>query len=169
VPLEQGRPIAPPRALQPGEDVDGVICGAGEALTYHVHAHLAIVVQGAQRAVPLGIGIGGPLRVASTSAGRFAVGGGCFSFLHTHAADGIVHVEAPLERDFTLGQFFDVWGQRLARDRVGPATGRVTAFVDGQRYRGDLRSIRLRPHAQIQLDVGRPVVPPARVVFPPGL
>ena len=29
-------------------------------------------------------------------------------WLHTHAADGIVHIESPVDRTYTLGNFFDV-------------------------------------------------------------
>jgi hypothetical protein len=74
-----------------------------------------------------------------------------------------------VQRTYTLGEFFDVWGQALDGRRVGPARGRVTAFFDGRRYLGDPRRIPLLSHAQIQLDVGRPVVAPERIAFPSGL
>jgi hypothetical protein len=45
----------------------------------------------------------------------------------------------------------------------------VTAFLDGRRYPGSLRGIPLLAHAQIQLDVGRPLVAPETIDFPPGL
>jgi hypothetical protein len=167
--LQGGPALAPAASPTPGRSVDGIVCGTGEALTYHVHAHLAVFVHGAPRSVPLGIGIGRPLQVAATDAGRFATGGRCFSYLHTHASDGIIHVEAPAASNFTLGQFFDVWGQRLDRGHVGPATGQVTAFVGARRFSGDPRQIALTPRAEIQLDVGRPTVKPQRVSFPSAL
>jgi hypothetical protein len=167
--LERGPALARAASPAPGQSVDGIVCASGETLTYHVHAHLAVFVDGAPRSVPLGIGIGAPLDVAGTEGGPFAAGGQCFSYLHTHASDGIIHVEAPTEAGFTLGQFFDVWRQRLDRGHVGPAAGQVTAFVGGQRFSGDPRQIRLLPHAQIQLDVGRPIVAPQPVSFPAGL
>jgi hypothetical protein len=167
--LQGGPALAPAASPAPGRSVDGIACGAGEALTYHVHAYLAVFVRGAPRSIPLGIGIGPPLQVVATDGGRFAAGGRCFSYLHTHASDGIVHVEAATVSHFTLGQFFDVWGQRLDRGHVGPATGRVTAFVGGRRFSGDPRRIALAPHARIQLDVGRPAIAPQRVSFPAGL
>jgi hypothetical protein len=95
--------------------------------------------------------------------------GSCFYWLHTHAADGIIHIESPIERAYTLGNFFDVWGQPLSSSRVGPAAGPVTAFYDGERYDGDPRAIPLTAHAQIQLDLGRPLVAPAAIAFPAGL
>jgi hypothetical protein len=138
-----------------GRQIDGIACQPAEAVLFHIHAHLAIFVGGAPREIPAGIGIG--------------AGASCFMWLHTHAPDGIIHTESPVERVYTLGNFFDVWGAALDRRRVGDAHGRVTAFVDGRRFGGDPRRIRLLPHAQIQLDVGAPLVAPVRITFPPGL
>jgi hypothetical protein len=166
-------PVAP--ALAPaaspalGRSVDGIACGPTEQLAFHIHAHLTIFVNGSARVVPPGVGIAPPLDVQTTSRGPYAAGGECFSFLHTHAADGIIHIESPVERSYTVGQFFDVWRQPLGRDRVGPAAGHITAFVDGRRYHGDPRSIPLHAHAQIQLDLGEPVVAPGAIRFPQGL
>jgi hypothetical protein len=169
VPLSAGAPLGPARSPAPGQSRGGVPCGSREQLAYHVHAHLTIFVSGKPRSVPLGIGIGAPVRITKTANGPFASGGSCFSFLHTHAADGIIHIEAPRKVEFRLGQFFDVWQQRLDRHHVGRAWGRVVAYVDGRRYRGDPRRVPLRRHARIQLEVGQPLVAPARISFPPGL
>jgi hypothetical protein len=51
---------------------------------------------------------------------------------------------------------------------VGPASGPVTAFVDGAVVGGDPRDIPLTAHAVVQLDVGT-VVPFRPYSFPPGL
>ena len=96
-------------------------------------------------------------------------GGKCFYWLHTHAADGIIHIESPVKRIFTLGDFFDVWGQRLSGRQVGPATGTVTAIYNGRAYKGSPRDIPLAAHAQIQLEVGRPLVAAVKIKFPNGL
>ena len=48
---------------------------------------------------------------ARRPAAAFVVGGSCFAWLHTHAADGVVHIESPTKRTYTLGNFFDVWGR----------------------------------------------------------
>ena len=40
-------------------------------------------------------------------------------------------------------------------------SGRVRAYVGGEQWRGDVRAIPLRPHAQIVLEVGG-YVPPHR-------
>jgi len=62
-----------------------------------------------------------------------------------------------------------VWGQPLGPDRAGPATGRVVALYNGKVYQGDPRDIPLTAHAQIQLDVGSPLIAPQPVSFPAGL
>ena len=89
--------------------------------------------------------------------------------LHTHAADGIIHIESPVHRTFTLGDFFDVWGQSLGPDQVGPATGPVVAIYNGQLYEVNPRDIPLNAHAQIQLEIGKPLVAPVTITFPTGL
>ena len=46
---------------------------------------------------------------------------------------------------------------------------RDVAIYNGQLYRGNPRDIPLNAHAQIQLEVGRPLVSPISVSFPNGL
>jgi hypothetical protein len=169
VPVPPAPPLAAPGSPAPGRSVDGIACGSQEQLAFHIHAHLTIFVRGAARTVPPGIGIAPPLEVQRTAAGLYAAGGQCFSYLHTHAADGIIHIESPIQRVYTLGDFFDVWHQPLGRARVGAAVGPVAGFLDGRPWAGDPRAIPLHAHAQIQLDVGQPVVAPQSIVFPGSL
>jgi hypothetical protein len=107
--------------------------------------------------------------VEHTSAGPFVASGTCFYWLHTHAPDGIIHIESPVQRSYTLGEFFDEWGQPLGPDRVGPAKGKVTTIYDGQVYQGNPRNIPLTAHARIQLEVGPPLVAPVSITWPSGL
>ena len=72
-------------------------------------------------------------------------------------------------RSYTLGNFFDVWGQKLGLTDVGPAHGAVTALYNGRVFRGNLRQVPLTRHAQMQLDVGRPLIAPVTITFPSGL
>jgi hypothetical protein len=129
---------------------------------------LTVFVDGAPRRIPYGVGIAGA-QTSQTPVGPYVGGGNCFYWLHTHAADGIIHIESPIERTFTLGDFFDVWGQKLGPAQVGPSTGAVTAIYNGRVYRGNPRDIPLTAHAQIQLEVGAPLVAPVAVTFPAGL
>ena len=168
VPVPSGPVLAAPSGTVTGRTVDGISCQAGEQTVFHIHAHLTVFVNGAARQVPAAIGIDGPV-AQSTAAGPFIAEGTCFYWLHTHAADGIVHIESPVHRTYTLGNFFDIWGQPLGTDRVGPAAGHVVALYNGQVFRGNPRDIPLTAHAQIQLQVGRPLVAPEQITFPNGL
>jgi hypothetical protein len=150
------------------QTIDGIKCQATEQVVYHIHAHLTIFVNGTARQVPYGIGIAPPLQY-NTSTGTFVNGGTCFYWLHTHAADGIMHIESPTQTTYTLGQFFDVWGQPLNSGQVGPAKGKVTVFVDGKPYTSDPRLIVLATHTQVQLDVGTPAPAQSTITFPSGL
>ena len=157
VPIPNARVLAP-AGLPPVGGIDGIECQAQEQVLFHIHGHLTIFVDGVQRRVPLGIGIGPPRELFPTPEGPFVSSGSCFMWLHTHANDGVIHIESPVQRTYTLGQFFDVWHQPPSTTRVGPARGTVHALYNGRVYRGDPRTIPLTAHAQIQLDVGRPLV-----------
>jgi hypothetical protein len=169
VPVPAARPLAGLGAAATGKTVDGISCSTNEQLLFHVHTHLTIFVAGKAADVPAGIGIAPPRSAQSSPYGAFVDAGKCFYWLHTHAEDGIIHIESPVKRSYTLGEFFDIWGEPLGANQVGPAKGKVTAFVNGQPYSGNPRTIALGKDVQVQLDVGAPVVQPRRIRFPKGL
>jgi hypothetical protein len=129
-----------------GADVDGLTCAPGMTVNYHVHAHLAIIKNGQWLALPQQIGILSQ----------------CNYEMHTHDRTGIIHIEAPSVKAFTLGQFFDIWGQPLTSTSVAGVTGDVVAYIndngDVRRYMGDLRNIPLISHRDITLQIGTPAV-----------
>ncbi|MDP9074028.1 MAG: hypothetical protein M3N98_07615, partial [Actinomycetota bacterium] len=169
VPIPSGPALGPVNSAVYGQTIAGIQCQTSEQVAYHIHAHLAVFVDGQPRQVPLGIGIGTPLKIETVASGQFVVGGSCFYWLHTHSSDGVIHIESPNQMQYTLGQFFDVWGQTLSAGQVGPASGTVTAYLDGQPVTGDPRAIQLGLHSQVQLDVGRVVAPQAIDWGPTGL
>ncbi len=168
VPVPSAAPLASAATSASGQKVDGISCQSSEQTLFHIHAHLTIFVNGAPRQVPAAIGIPGA-RAQSTPQGPFIASGTCFYWLHTHAADGVIHIESPVQRTYTLGDFFDEWGQPLGPGQVGPARGQVTAIYNGQAYRGNPRNIPLTAHAQIQLEVGTPLIAPISITWPSGL
>jgi hypothetical protein len=168
VPIPAAAALASASGGATGAKIDGIGCQTTEQTIFHIHAHLTIFIHGSPREVPAGIGIPGA-RGQSTPSGTFITGGNCLYWLHTHAADGIIHIESPVHRTYTLGQVFDEWGQPLGPDQVGPATGHVTALYNGQVYQGNPRDIPLNAHAQIQLEVGTPLIAPETITFPSGL
>ncbi|MEO7998506.1 MAG: hypothetical protein ABI852_13735, partial [Gemmatimonadaceae bacterium] len=72
-----------------GQMISGISCDAQEGQRIHIHQHLVILDHG--KAVPIPADVGRP------SSNQ------CLYWLHTHTPDGIVHIEAPLNRSFTLG------------------------------------------------------------------
>ena len=110
----------------------------------------------------------------------------CYYWLHMHSGEpGIIHVEAPADRTFTLGDFFAVWGAWggkaqpldsahvssfvLARDQ------RLVVYVDRgsgegpQLFTGDPKTIVLDNHEVITLEISPPtVVPPPPFTWPAG-
>jgi len=168
VPVPAAAPLAGLAMAASGQPVDQISCQTGEQVLFHIHAHLTVFVNGSARQVPAAIGIPGA-QAEATAQGPFIASGTCFYWLHTHAADGVIHIESPVERTYTLGNFFDIWGQPLGTDRVGPAAGPVVAIYNGQVYQGNPRDIPLTAHAQIQLQVGTPLVAPEQISWPSGL
>ena len=168
VPIPSAPPLAGTARAATGQPVDGIQCQTNEQVLFHIHAHLTIFVNGSPRQVPAGIGIPGA-QAQNTAQGPFISSGKCFYWLHTHAADGIIHTESPVHRTFTLGNFFNIWGQPLGPGQVGPVRGHVTAIYNGQAYQGNPRDIPLNKHAQIQLMVGKPLIAPTSITWPSGL
>ena len=138
----------PPR----GEPVAGMSCDAMEGSRLHIHQHLTILDHGKEVAVPPNVGQPAEKR--------------CIYWVHTHTPDGVIHVEAPQFRSFTLGDFFAVWGQRLSRTQAAwarAAKGQtLRVWVNGNRYTGDPGAIPLAAHTDIVIEAGPPFPKPPR-------
>jgi hypothetical protein len=107
-----------------------------------------------------------PLASTATAAtGQTVDGIGCQADEQT-----LFHIHAHLTI-FVNGSanFFDEWGLPLGPDQVGRATGHVVAIYNGQVYQGNPRDIPLNAHAQIQLEVGTPLIAPQQITFPSGV
>ncbi len=123
--------------------VDGITCDRAEGVVEHIHSHLALYDRGRPVEVPAGIGI-----VPSSQ---------CLYWLHTHTSDGFIHIESPVARTFTLGEFLDIWDEAISWPRA-------TVWIDGTRWRGrDIRTIVLRDHQTILIENGTPFVHPPPV------
>lgn len=162
IPLEEGTPLAPVTTSATGQTVNGVQCEASEQVAFHIHTHLAVYVNGVLRPIPAGIGIVEPA-AQQTAEGPFYEATRCYYWLHVHAQDGVIHIESPTVRGYTLGDFFAIWGQPLSSTEVGQANGKLTVFVNGSPYHGYPAAIALGSHEDVQIDVGQPVVPPKTV------
>jgi len=131
--------------------IDGIHCDQMEGSVEHIHSNLQIYDRGHAVEVPANIGI-------SQMAG-------CFYWLHTHTNDGYIHIESPVVRPFTLGQFFDIWGPDLSWTRAATAQApkgkRLSIKVNGKTWTGkDPRDIVLADHETIVIQNGPPFAKP---------
>lgn len=77
-------------------------CTTDMATQFHIHPNLEIIVNGQKQDIPANIGIGSI----------------CMNALHTHDNSGTIHIESPEKRDFTLSDFFAVWGKTFTKDQI---------------------------------------------------
>lgn len=130
-----------------------------EGTVVHIHQHLDVWVNGKKVNVPALIGI---------------QDGSYITTLHTHDDTGLIHVESPDHRRFTLGEFFGIWGVRLDKscisDLCDNTTGNgVKMWVDGKRYTGNPANLELKSHQEIALVFGKPPATiPQKYAFPPN-
>jgi hypothetical protein len=145
-------PLLAQRALPTGQPIAGVSCDAMEGNRIHIHQHLLILDHGKPVPVPLDVG-----RPAS---------GECLYWLHTHTPDGVIHIESPANRTFTLGDFFAIWNQPLTTTRAASAAAgrgeKLKTWLDGKPYAGDPAKIPLTAHADIVIEVGPPFSAPPK-------
>ncbi|MER6297995.1 hypothetical protein ABT247_00280 [Kitasatospora sp. NPDC001539] len=164
----EGRTTPPP--WDAPADVAAAVKAAGlpmlgaEGTALHIHAHLDVYADGQAVTVPALIGI-------DENAQRI-------SPLHTHDTTGVIHVESPVNADFTLGQFLTEWQVSASADHLGglrtDATHSLTAYVNGKPVAGDPAAITLHAHDEIALVYGTAaenasVAVPSSYNWPSGL
>ena len=69
-------------------------CNSKEHFNFHIHTKLIIIINNQLYPIPANIGI---------------IPEKCIYWLHTHDNSGLIHIESPIKRNFTLGQFLHVW------------------------------------------------------------
>jgi hypothetical protein len=116
----------------------------GDTLAMHDHANVQVFVHGDPVAIPVNVGID--------------EADGDVESLHTHTADGVVHIESSTRASFTLGQFFDVWGVRLSATCIGGycegADDTLRVFKDGDEFTGTIREVVLDNESMIVVTFG---------------
>ena len=127
--------------------IQGVRCDPTEAIDFHIHAHLDVIVDGKSVTVPAGIGI---------------KPNDCLYWLHTHNTSGIIHIEAPQETAFTLGQFIQVWDSTPSIspkfEEMMNGDKNFKVFVNGFEYKDGYDKIPITAHDEIVIVSGS--VPP---------
>jgi hypothetical protein len=110
----------------------------------HTHAWLHVYVDGKQETVPANIGIDPASQTLAA--------------LHTHDSQGIVHMEADREFDFTLGQFMAVWGVAFSKDRLGSLTPKgddqLQVYLNGKRV-NDPVNVVMHEHDNLVIGYGK--------------
>ena len=147
--------------------VNGITCDTQEHVdptSIHIHAHLSIIAGGTEATIPANIGI--PDNQS------------CIYWMHTHDTTGVIHVEAPKAKakDFTLGEFFAIWGKPLSATRVATFTltpdQKLVTYINGQKQPDgfDPSTIKITAHEVIVLEITPPSVdPPPSYTFQQGL
>jgi len=125
-----------------------------EGAVVHIHQHLDLYVNGKHVTLPALIGINDNSYITE---------------LHTHDPSGVIHVESPTNRAFTLGQLFGEWGVKLTPNCVANYCGRLKWWVNGKQITGNPASLDLRSHQEIVIAQGPPpLVVPKSYKFPAG-
>jgi hypothetical protein len=124
--------------------VDGIYCDQQEQGAFHIHAHLSMYIDGQPVQIPQNMGI--------------ASDNSCLYWLHTHDTSGVIHIEAPANHTFTLGNFFDEWANQFSSLNYPSQLdlNGWTAYVDGKLYTGDFHKIPLGAHMLITLAYNTP-------------
>ena len=129
-----------------GQTIQGVPCAA-PVETFHIHSHLSIIVNGTAQAIAANTGI------INTPALD------CHYYIHTHDRSGKLHIETPAAVNYTLGQYFAIWGQPLSTTNVAGITGMpLTVYITENntvtQFTGDPATIPLQSHRHIALVLG---------------
>ncbi|WP_101478162.1 hypothetical protein [Candidatus Nitrosotalea bavarica] len=132
--------------------IDGIPCETQEYSTFHIHAHMDIFVSDQHIGIPAQIGI--------TNS--------CLYWLHTHTPDGIIHIESPAEREFTIGQFLDIW--KSTSKTLSIPDNEPEIFINGNLVSTKLNNTAMSAHDEIVLVYGNvPQNMPSFYQFPEGL
>lgn len=86
-----------------------------EKMLMHIHPRLYLNFDGKPYMVPQNVGIDSDLW-KDHSLDKYGMKG--MAPLHTHTADGMIHVESKMIRNYTLGEFLSIWGIDLKDSNV---------------------------------------------------
>ena len=91
---------------------------------------------------------------------------GCSYPIRTDEPTGVANVRTGGR--YVLGDLFRVWGRRVGPNRLLSFRGPVSVYVGGRPFHGDPRTVPLRRHAEIVVEIGGHVAPHTSYLFPKG-
>jgi hypothetical protein len=157
-----------------GATIDKIPCSPTEYLNdYHVHMYLGVIYKGQQVAVPDAIGLHAP----GAEQSGYITTAGCYYYIHTHDASGMIHVEDPQNlppsaSPYTLKNVLDIWGVKSSLTSFANFKGTLHVFVGNPAALGDvtvssytkfakpaqLGTIPVKSHEVIWIVIGKPAV-----------
>ena len=130
------------------------LCLPMEGNVMHIHPHLSMIANKQIVTLPAEIGIDEQKK--------------CLTSLHTHDASGTIHIEAPVQKDFILSDFFAVWNKPFNKNQIldfkVDAEHGLKFYVDGKES-SDFENVMLKDHQELFIDYynlkdGPDTVPP---------
>jgi hypothetical protein len=154
--------LAPSANERSAPVIDDISCDRMEHFKMHIHAHLDIFINGSAFTIPSDVG-----RIPDQ----------CIYWVHTHDQKGIIHIESPENRNFTLGEF-DIWEQNFSNNQIfdniveESEKNILSVYVNGKKRStgNDYRQITINAHDEIAIVYGKPPASiPSNYEFPEGM
>jgi len=148
--LDDGPPPWKPNYKQLPQRIQAMGLPGFNETTFHIHAWLHIYVDGKKEPVPANIGVDAATQTLSP--------------LHTHPVapdnpEGIIHMEADQEYDFTLGQLMDVWGIEFSKDQIGSLKSQgddqLQVYLNGELVTDPVNVV-MPEHGNVVIGYGKP-------------
>ena len=126
--------------------IDSIQCDLVERFNFHIHSRLEIKIDDRPIVIPGGIGL---------------IPEKCIYSLHTHDDTGTIHIESPIEKTFTLGQFLNVWEEFDNSPLIQGITNNIlnvtNVDANGKQIGGisDYKNIELKDNATLSINFSR--------------
>ena len=107
-------------------------CVIHEELVMHIHVTIVVVANGSPMMLPPNIGVEPD----------------CMKALHTHDGSSLVHIESPKQKEFTLLDFMDVWGDQNPYRELPD----INISLNGELFPGKFQDLILNDGDRIVVD-----------------
>lgn len=118
------------------------LCLNNTQVSYHIHPQIQIFINDKPLEIPANIGNSQ----------------GCMRVIHTHNDLPKIHIESPIEADFTLKDFFNIWGKPLSKTEVldyNIKDGWVFKFLEDEKENFEPETIILKDNKIIKIYISK--------------